>query len=219
MRPGSKKLCVGFAVAAGAWVVYTALYPRIGNFADCGCSASVHGWWFESTPPTRRGVVVNCSNSAVTDAELKMGINRLRSLSPVYIDLSGSAISDESAANLSELPSLLHLNVGATNITDAGLSHFSRLDRLHTLEVDGSMLTDRGCRNVAQIASLKRLLVTGPQIDDGVVDRIVKLLSKNRNIHVLLYNSTISSGVRKQIEQSEVFGRLSISTSIRTSEP
>jgi hypothetical protein len=219
MRIRSKKLCLGLAVAASVWIVYTAFFPRIGSLADCGCSASVHGWWFESTPPTKRGVVVDCSNSTITDRDLEKGLDRLRRLSPVYVDLSGSAVSDESARMLAELSSLVRLNVAATHITDAGLSHLSGLGRLHTLDVDAQMLTDQGCRNVARIANLRRLFVTGPQIDGDLVDRIVKLLSETRQFDVVLYNSTMTSRVRKQIEHSEVFGRLSMSSSITTSEP
>ncbi|HEY3964035.1 MAG TPA: hypothetical protein VGM05_05715 [Planctomycetaceae bacterium] len=157
-----RQLAIGVVAAlAVAASTRIAVFPSVGIRADCDCRASRHDWWFESTPRAKRGVVVDCANSTITDADPERAIDRLQDLSSVFLDLHRSAVSDAGAVKLAELQSLLRLNVAGTRITGAGLAPFAGLGGLIVLEADAATLTDEGCRNIGRIASLRRLFVTG----------------------------------------------------------
>jgi len=205
------------ALAAGATgLVSHVMCPSLGPLNECGCEASRHGWFFEATPPFKRGLVIDCANSRLTDQDLAREFNRLYRLKPLNLILVRSPVSDAGLATISRLHSLQALDISGTNISDTALEELRSLSNLTKLAVDATMLTDRGCESIARVKSLWYLDVRGPGIDEGLIDRLVKLLSEKPTLrNIGLFDATISFAAKKKIEMQS---RLFLASSVRVSE-
>jgi uncharacterized membrane protein len=75
----------------------------------------------------------------------------------LWLDLSGTAITDASFEAIGELPHLTRLNVSRTATTDAGLAKLARLAHLEYLNLYGTGVTDTGLAQLAPLARLRRI--------------------------------------------------------------
>jgi len=89
---------------------------------------------------------------------------RVGSLTPVadhvlWLDLSGSAITDAAFTTLARLSNLTRLNVSRTAVTDAGVVKLSTLARLEYLNLYGTRVSDAGVSGLSPLGRLRHLYV------------------------------------------------------------
>jgi mono/diheme cytochrome c family protein len=87
---------------------------------------------------------------------------RVATLAPVadhvlWLDLSGSAITDAAYATLARLSNLTRLNVSRTVSTDAGVAKLSTLARLEYLNLYGTHVSDAGIAGLTSLGRLRHL--------------------------------------------------------------
>ncbi len=92
-------------------------------------------------------VFVNLSGTQVTDAGLEhlKGLTNLRRL---Y--LSGTKVTDAGLEHLKGLTNLEHLSLSSTKVTDAGLEHLKGLTKLRALALKGTQVTNVGVKKLQQ---------------------------------------------------------------------
>lgn len=71
-----------------------------------------------------------------------------------HLDLSKTAITDNSVSIVKEMPNLVRLNLSKTSVTDKALSHLNDLEELRVLNLYGTQVTDKGLN---QLKGLKNL--------------------------------------------------------------
>jgi uncharacterized membrane protein len=102
---------------------------------------------------------------------------RVESLRPVarhvlWLDASGTAITDASFDAVAALPHLTRLNISRTATTDAGLAKLSPLAHLEYLNLYGTAVTDAGLAHLAACARLRRLYVWQTAVTPEGVQRL-----------------------------------------------
>jgi Leucine-rich repeat (LRR) protein len=98
-------------------------------------------------------ISIQCSRARFGNAELLSVINELRQLENLKIlNLSFTAITDESIHELASLHDLEYLELYETNVTDIALDHLAAMQQLEWLDVRNTDVTDEG------IAQLKEAL-------------------------------------------------------------
>lgn len=75
-------------------------------------------------------------------------IKRSKEGSVVYVNLTGTLITDAGLVHLKEMPNLQELNLDGTKVTDAGLVHLNGLTKLTYLYLDDTQITDAGAADL-----------------------------------------------------------------------
>lgn len=104
-------------------------------------------------------VHVHCTNVRAT-----FGDAQLAALEPIapqvlWLDLSGTQITDAGLAVIERFPNLTRLHLNRTAITDAGVAHVTRLSHLEYLNLYGTKTTDAALAPLANLANLRALYV------------------------------------------------------------
>lgn len=117
-------------------------------------------------------VQVHCTNvrPAFGDAQLAA----LEAIAPqiLWLDLSGTQITDAGLAVVARFPNLTRLHLNRTSITDLGITHVARLSHLEYLNLYGTKITDAGLVPLAGIASLRALYVWQTGVTPAGIDRL-----------------------------------------------
>lgn len=117
-------------------------------------------------------VEVNATNagSGYTDRSL----SALRGIGPhvVWLDLAGTATSDEGAAAIAALTNLTRLHLSRTRVGDAGLAKLGGLQQLEDPNLYGTRVTDAGLQHLAGLRKLKRLYVWQTGVTPAGVERL-----------------------------------------------
>ena len=111
------------------------------------------------TPLSRNGALLEI-NLAHTRAPLTAA--QLQQLARIggniaWLDLAGSAASDDMLTHLKALPNLRRLHLERTVIGDAGLAHLVGLTQLEYLNLVGTKVSDAGLYRLHNLARLERL--------------------------------------------------------------
>jgi Leucine-rich repeat (LRR) protein len=131
-------------------------------------------------PDTLRSLDISY-NRHISDA----AVNRLVSLRPELelLDISGTAISNESVASLRRLRNLVSLRLDDVPLTDACCKDLSHLQRLEWLSISGTQITDRG---TAQLESLGNLAGITAYDTSITVDGKERLEQSIAGLHVAI---------------------------------
>ncbi len=117
-------------------------------------------------------VEVHCTNAgkAFGDRELEA----VAALAPqtVWLDLSGTSVTDAGLATLARFKNLTRLHLNQTAIGDAGLAHLSALQQLEYLNLYGTGVTDAGLSALTDLRKLRTLYVWQTKVTDAGVSRL-----------------------------------------------
>lgn len=98
-------------------------------------------------------------------------LERLAPLAPslVWLNLSGTAVTDAGLVHLAQLAQLRRLNLSRTAVTDAGLAQLGGLGALEVLNLYGTGVTDAGLAHLHGLASLTKLYLWETAVSDAGV--------------------------------------------------
>jgi len=124
----------------------------------CGCYGPDHsainaaGGYTEDSPITElmgdaQGVVFQ-TDPGIDDARLRSLLPALKGIKVRVLIFQSGGITDNSIATISQLDTLVYLDLLRTRITPNGLSELKRLPHLETIEVGGPMWTTSAIRAV-----------------------------------------------------------------------
>jgi YHS domain-containing protein len=75
----------------------------------------------------------------------------------VWLNLSGTAVTDAGLASLAGFKELRRLNLSRTAVTAAGLTHLAAMEQLEVLNLYGSQVGDEAVAAIAALKGLKRI--------------------------------------------------------------
>ncbi len=107
---------------------------------------------------------------SVTDATLA-------ALAPVkdqvtWLNLAGTAITDDGLAQLEALPNLTRLHLEKTAIGDAGLAHLAGMQQLEYLNLYGTQVSDAGVDQLASLPNLHKLYLWQSKVTEAGAEKL-----------------------------------------------
>lgn len=101
----------------------------------------------------------------------------LAALEPVkeqvtWLNLAGTAITDDGLAQLAALPNLTRLHLEKTSVGDAGLAHLAGLQQLEYLNLYATNVTDAGVDQLSGLAGLQKLYLWQSKVTDAGADKL-----------------------------------------------
>ena len=88
------------------------------------------------------------------------------------------SISDIDLERLKDLEELLYLDLSGTEITDNGVKNLKRLHQLQFLGLDGTQITDVGLEHLKGLTKLEMLDIRKTKVTNGAVKDLQKALPK-----------------------------------------
>jgi uncharacterized membrane protein len=139
---------------------------------------------------TRLGVtVVPLANSVnfvelhCTNAAVRFGDDQLEALRPlapqtVWLDLSGTSISDTGLSTVAQFKNLTRLHLNRTKVSDAGLKQLAGLQHLEYLNLYGTGVTDSGVQSLTSLKKLRTLYVWQTAVTPNGLERLRSALPR-----------------------------------------
>lgn len=84
----------------------------------------------------------------------------------VWLDLSGSAVSDAGIAGLTNFPALTRLHLARTPVTDNGLACVASLSTLEYLNLYGARISDGGLNHLKSLPKLTQVYLWGTAVTE-----------------------------------------------------
>ena len=97
------------------------------------------------------------------------------------LDLSATAITDDSAFTLGEFANLTSLKLNQTSITDSALPELQKLNQLQVLNLHSTGVTDAGIKNLEPMSSLKKVYLWNTKVTEGAAKSLEeRLITKHQ---------------------------------------
>lgn len=93
------------------------------------------------------------------------------------LDLSATAITDDSALALTEFTSLRSLKLNQTSITDSALPEIQKLNQLEILNLHSTAVTDTGIKNLEPMSSLKKVYLWNTKVTEAAAKSLEQSLT------------------------------------------
>lgn len=119
--------------------------------------------------------MLNLANCSIDDEDMSR-IGAMSNL--VYLDLSGTRVTDAGLAQLAQLQRLEHLYLPAQT-TDAGVRHLAGLNRLHKLNLIKSQVTDETLVTLQHLTSLSDVHLNQTAVSAEGVRRLSAALPRS----------------------------------------
>jgi mono/diheme cytochrome c family protein len=123
-------------------------------------------------------VHVHCTNVRATFDDKQLAALEVIAPQVLWLDLSGTQITDAGLAVVARFPNLTRLHLNRTSITDAGITHVARLSHLEYLNLYATKITDAGLVPLAGIGSLRALYVWQTGVTPQGIERLKASLPK-----------------------------------------
>jgi len=94
------------------------------------------------------------------------------------LDLSATAITDDSAIILGQFVSLKSLKLNQTSITDSALPEIQMLNQLEILNLHSTAVTDAGIKNLEPMSSLKNVYLWNTKVTEAAARSLEESLIK-----------------------------------------
>jgi uncharacterized membrane protein len=123
-------------------------------------------------------IELQCTNAGARFGDTELAA--LRALAPqtVWLDLSGTGITDEGLSAVAPFRNLTRLHLNRTKISDAGLRHLAGLQQLEYLNLYGTGVTDAGLQSLAALKKLRALYVWQTAVTSSGVERLQSALPR-----------------------------------------
>ena len=120
-------------------------------------------------------------------SNVELTADKLKSLEGIkarltHLNLRGTNLNDELAANLKPLTELTRLHLEKTSITDAALAHLGGMQKLEYLNIYGNNITDAGLEHLNSLSALKKLYVWETKV---TLDGVRKLREKLPELEII----------------------------------
>ena len=92
------------------------------------------------------------------------------------LDLSATAITDDSAFTLGEFANLTSLKLNQTSITDSALPELQKLNQLQVLNLHSTGVTDAGIKNLEPMSSLKKVYLWNTKVTENAAKSLEETL-------------------------------------------
>ena len=104
-------------------------------------------------------IELHCTNAGARFGDTDLAT--LRPLAPqtVWLDLSGTGITDAGLATVAQFKNLTRLHLNRTRISDTGLKQLSGLQQLEYLNLYGTGVTDAGLQSLTSLKKLRTLYI------------------------------------------------------------
>jgi uncharacterized membrane protein len=122
-------------------------------------------------------IELHCTNAeAFGDTQLAV----LRPLAPqtVWLNLSGTRITDAGLATVAQFKNLTRLHLNRTTVSDRGLPQLAGLQQLEYLNLYGTGVTDVGLEPLAALKRLRTLYVWQTKVSDRGLERLRSALPR-----------------------------------------
>jgi hypothetical protein len=97
------------------------------------------------------------------------GFRTLRLPELKHLDLSNTAVSDNSMFHLLGFSRLINVVLSSCAITDASVEHIKHLVNLQCLVLDNTAITDAGLEQLLDLPNLRELMLAGTNVTDDFV--------------------------------------------------
>lgn len=92
------------------------------------------------------------------------------------LDLSASAITDDSAQSIGDFVNLRTLKLNQTSITDSTLPEIQRLNQLEVLNLHSTNVSDDGLANLEPMSSLKKVFLWNTKVTEAGAQALEQIL-------------------------------------------
>lgn len=126
----------------------------------------------------------------------------LKSLSPDRLwalHAQRACIDDDELVHLQGMTDLLYLDLSGTRVTDAGLLHLQSLERLEVLQLWNTNVTDAGLSLIARLPNLVQLGLGNTRVSDAGVRHLTSL-TKLRVLQ--LWGTNVTSRGRRTLRRA-----------------
>ena len=103
----------------------------------------------------------------------------------IWLNLTGSNVSDDNLKKIGELERLMKLNLSKTKISDKGLTHLEKLEKLESLNLFRTKVSDELINVIPKIPNLKRLYLS----ESNATEEIVSQLKKSKQNLEIIFDS------------------------------
>lgn len=117
-------------------------------------------------------VHVHCTNVRATFGDAQLAALEPIASQVLWLDLSGTQITDAGLAVVERFPNLTRLHLNRTAITDAGVAHVARLSHLEYLNLYGTKVTDASLTPLAGLANLRALYIWQTGVTPKGIERL-----------------------------------------------
>jgi hypothetical protein len=123
-------------------------------------------------------IELHCTNAGTAFGDTELAA--LRPLAPqaVWLDLSGTRITDAGLSTVAQFRNLTRLHLNRTRISDNGLRQLASLQQLEYLNLYGTGVTDAGLPSLAALKKLRTLYVWQTAVSDSGLERLRSALPR-----------------------------------------
>lgn len=125
--------------------------------------------------PGEIGIEFHLRGRALTDSDLKL-VTQVGSV--VLLNLRDTKVTSAGLVHLQELTELRQLHLERTSVNDSGLAHLAKLKNLNYLNLYGTKVTDAGLKHLVGLTNLEQLYVWQTKVTDGGAANLKKQLPK-----------------------------------------
>ncbi len=93
------------------------------------------------------------------------------------LELGSLEVEDKDAAVISALPNLVYLDASGTDLTDMGVKQFGKLKKLQSLNLSFLRIGEASLAAISDLPELERLTFSGSRFADGVAKHLTGLKS------------------------------------------
>jgi uncharacterized membrane protein len=117
-------------------------------------------------------IELHCTNAGARFGDRELAA--LRPLAPqtVWLDLSGTGITDAGLATVAQFKNLTRLHLNRTRISDAGLKQLAGLQQLEYLNLYGTKVTDASIESLSALKKLRTVYVWQTAVTAGGLERL-----------------------------------------------
>jgi uncharacterized membrane protein len=123
-------------------------------------------------------IEVHCTNAGARFGDTEMAAIRPLAPQTVWLDVSGTCITDAGLATIARFPNLTRLHLNLTRVSDAGLKQLTGLQHLEYLNLYGTRVTDAGLEVLAGLAKLRTLYVWQTAVSESGLERLKSKLPR-----------------------------------------
>ncbi|MDQ3394528.1 MAG: ribonuclease inhibitor, partial [Bacteroidota bacterium] len=127
--------------------------------------------------PEKTFVSVNMINNASFSDVQAVELSRIAD-QIVWLDVSGTQITDKALAEIGKLKNLTRLRLDKTNISDAGLLALKNSEKLVYLNLYETDITDQGLKYLKGLKQLKALYLWQTKVTPGGIENLKKELGE-----------------------------------------
>ena len=123
-------------------------------------------------------IEVHCTNAGAAFGDTELAALRPLALQTVWLDLSGTRVTDAGLSTVAQFRNLTRLHLNRTRISDRGLKQLAGLQQLEYLNLYSTGVTDAGLQSLEQLKKLRTLYVWQTGVSSSGLERLRSALPR-----------------------------------------